>query len=124
MTTEGSRQRSTPSRHRASVAIAALAAVGVAAAMLVGSAPARAAQQPATFDGWSQALAGSPDLTFSAALEADAYDGQASLRIDNATPKSPNVYGQIYQTVPVQPATAYTFSAWVKASNLSTAAGA
>ncbi|MGW5194333.1 glycosyl hydrolase [Kribbella sp. NPDC004138] len=116
-------RRGAPARRRRMIG-GVLAAAGVVAALLVGAGSAGAAEEAASFDGWNQSLSGSPDLTFSAALGTGVYDGLASLRIDNATPKAPNVYGQINQSVTVQPSTVYTFSAWVKASNLSAAAGA
>lgn len=44
--------------------------------------------------------------------------GGKALKMVNRSPKAPNVYLRVWQTIPVKPDTTYVFKAWVKAEEL------
>lgn len=98
-------------------------ALGISAAAVPASAdPAPASIEDShSFAGWTQRIRTGTDATFVADTNT-ATDGGTSLRIDNATPRGPNLYAELFQDVPVTPETTYQLSASVRGENLPDAA--
>lgn len=75
---------------------------------------------PDSLVGWSKGIWGEADVTFSYDTQY-VQEGSRSVKITNHTPKSPNVYGTIWQRIPVKPDTEYIISLWVKGDNVNNA---
>ena len=75
--------------------------------------------QSQTFASWTP-FANGADVTLTADTTTK-HSGAQSLKLVNATATSPN-NGGFYQVVPVQPSTLYHITAWVKGTNIASAA--
>jgi hypothetical protein len=69
---------------------------------------------------WNISKNGNVEATIGLDTEVK-HSGTASLKLTNATPRSANRYATVLQTVEVEPATQYSFSAWVKGESVSRA---
>ncbi|MDF2935199.1 MAG: hypothetical protein K0Q90_572 [Paenibacillaceae bacterium] len=82
--------------------------------------PNKVLQAPDSLLGWSKGVWGGAEATFQ-------YDGQIfqegsrSLKITNRSPKTPNVYGTVWQRIALKPNTDYTIRLWVKGDNVKNA---
>jgi hypothetical protein len=66
---------------------------------------------------WNVYLSG--DVEASAVLDRTvSRSGQASVRLNNATPAGPQIYMNVYQTVSVKPNTTYEMKVWVKGEDV------
>lgn len=75
---------------------------------------------PDSVIGWSKGIWGGADAAFRYDTQT-FQEGSRSLKITNRTPKSPNVYGTVWQRMTVKPNTEYTIRLWVKAENVNNA---
>lgn len=72
--------------------------------------------------GWNQRVSGGADVTFSVDT-ATSVDGDASLRLDDTTPRGPNLYAELNQNITVEPGTTYHMSGWFRGEDLAPNAG-
>lgn len=70
--------------------------------------------------GWSKGIWGNADVTFGYDT-GSVQEGSRSFKLTNQTPKSPNVYGTIWQRVAIKPNTEYTIRLWIKGENVNNA---
>ncbi|MHB1461892.1 MAG: beta-galactosidase [Armatimonadota bacterium] len=70
---------------------------------------------PNTITGWS--WTSSAATTWSLSTEK-AHSGKYSVKLTNNTPISPNVYGRLWQNVPVIPSAEYELSLWVAGNSV------
>ncbi|RAU98157.1 S-layer homology domain-containing protein [Paenibacillus sp. YN15] len=70
--------------------------------------------------GWSKGVWGGAEATFR--YDGDIFqEGNRSLKITNHSPKSPNVYGTVWQRIVLKPNTEYTIRLWAKGENVNNA---
>ena len=70
-----------------------------------------------TISGWAVANNGGQDLTVNIDRET-VHSGKAAIHMSYITEGGENVYGQLSQTVAVEPNTTYIYSMWVKANKI------
>ncbi|MDF2925507.1 MAG: hypothetical protein K0R57_4421 [Paenibacillaceae bacterium] len=82
--------------------------------------PNRVILTPDSIAGWSRWNSGNADVTYRYDT-AGVQEGNKAVQVGNRSPKAPNTFGTLWQTIPVKPDTTYTFSGWVKGVNVQNA---